>query len=144
MIVEPYRTYHLQLLIAQGVQPSQIQQVSHLPASYASVERPPGLAMTARDGDRIVLCGGIIPSGPKVGVLWAVLAASAGNHMVWLHRAVLRFLDIEPMRRVEATVEKGFPAGCRWLELLDFKYEGPLEAYGANGEDHLRYARIRR
>lgn len=144
MIVEPFRPFHLQLLIAQGVQASQIQQVSHVPAGYASVTRPPGLSMTVRNGDEILLCGGILPCGPGFGVLWAVLSDKAGRHMVRLHRATQRFIALEPWRRIEASVEVGFPAGVRWLELLDFKYEGPLESYGANGEDHLRYARIQR
>lgn len=143
MIVEPFRTYHIKLLMAQGVQSSQVQQVSHVPATYASVERPPGLAMTARDGDRIVLCGGIIPTAVHMGLLWAVLSADAGKHMAWLHRATQRFLDIESRRRIEATVEEGFPAGCRWLELLGFKFEGRMPAYGEDGETHLRYGKVR-
>jgi hypothetical protein len=143
MIVETFRTYHLQLLIAQGVQSSQIQQVSHVPATYASVERPPGLSMTVRDGEHILLCGGVIPTGPTHGTLWAALSADAGHRMLWLHRATRRFLDIETRRRIEATVEDGFPAGCRWLDLLGFEFEGRMRGYGDNGETHLRYARIR-
>lgn len=143
MIVEPFRTYHIALLRAQGVQSSQLQQVSHVPATYASVERPPGLSMTVRDGEQILLCGGVLPTGPNMGLLWAVLSADAGSRMVWLHRATLRFLDIEPFKRIEATVEDGFPAGNRWLEMLGFEYEGRMRAYGAAGETHLRYARIR-
>lgn len=143
MIVEPFSPAHLQKLIAQGVQPAQLQQVSHVPATYASVEKPPGLSMTARAGERIVLCGGVIVTAPGSGVLWAVLAADAGRHMLWLHRATKRFLDIEPIRRVEATVEEGFPAGCHWLEMLGFEFEGRMRAYGDNGETHLRYAKVR-
>ena len=142
MIVEPFKPFHMQLLIAQGVQPSQVQQVSHVPASYASFARPAGLAMTVLDGERVVLCGGIVPTGPQHGLLWAVLSADAGRHMLWLHRATLRFLDIEPRRRIEATVEKGFPQGRRWLKLLGFKFEGRMPGYGDNGETHLRYARV--
>jgi hypothetical protein len=144
MIVEPFRTYHLHVLVAQGVQSSQVQQVSHLPASYASVARLPGIAMTVRDGDRILLCGGILPTAPKMGVLWAVLSERAGGRMVWLHRAVQRFIELEPLRRLEATVEEGFPAGCRWLELLGFEHEGPMPGYGTNGETHIRYGKVRK
>lgn len=141
MIVEPFRTEHLQALISQGVQPSQLHQVSHVPATYASVARPPGLSLTARDGEAIVLCGGIIPSA-HVGILWAVLAADAGRHMLWLHRATQRFLTLQRWQRIEATVEEGFPAGCRWLELLGFEFEGRMRAFGVDGETHLRYARV--
>lgn len=143
MIVQPFRPYHLHLLVAQGVQPSQRQQVSHVPATYASVEKPAGQALTVLDGENVIMCGGIVPMGPNTGVLWAVLSANAGRHMLWLHRATLRFLDVEPRRRIEATVEEGFPAGCRWLELLGFEFEGRMRGYGDNGETHLRYARVR-
>lgn len=149
MIVEPFHPSHLQTLIAQGVHPSQVKLISQAPVNHA-----PGLAMTARDGEHIVLCGGVIPRashaypavgtvGPHVGILWAVLAADAGRHMLWLHRATLRFLDIEPLRRIEATVEEGFGEGCRWLELMGFESEGPLRAYGLNGETHVLYSRCR-
>lgn len=143
MTVEPFQLYHLKLLHAQGVQPAQARQVSHLPASYDSVARLPGLSMTVRHGEDIVLCGGVLPTAPNMGLLWAVLSAQAGAHMVWLHRATRRFLEINPPRRIEATVEDGFPAGCRWLEMLGFEFEGRMRAYGMDGETHLRYAKVR-
>ena len=143
MIVEPFKPYHIQLLAAQGVQASQLRQVSHVPASYASLARVPGPALTARDGERIVLCGGVVPMGPTMGVLWAVLSEAAGAYMVRLHRGTERFLAINPPRRLEATVEKGFPQGCRWLELLGFTYEGEMPAYGLDGETHLRFGKVR-
>lgn len=137
--VEHFRMEHLATLAAQGVQSS---QVSYVPASFAGLRRPPGVAMTALEGDRIVLCGGIIPNGPGLGVLWAVLAADAGKHMLWLHRGVRRFLTLERWRRIEASVEEGFAPGCRWLELLGFEYEGRMRAYGPHGETHVRYAKV--
>lgn len=144
LIVETFRPYHIPLLIAQGVQNAQRQEVSHVPVTYASVAKPPGLSMTVRVGEAIVACGGVLPTGPGQGVLWALLSAQAGRNMVCLHRATRRFIDIERLRRLEASVEVGFSAGCRWLEMLGFTYEGPLQAFGPNGEDHVRYARIQR
>jgi hypothetical protein len=141
MRVEPYRPYHVQLLIAQGVQPSQARQVSHVPATYASVEKPPGIALTAFDGDEVLLCGGIIPTRPGIGILWALLSANSGRRMLWLHRATQRVLTLEQWQRIEADVPDDFPQGCRWLELLGFKYEGPMPKYGLNGETHLRFGR---
>lgn len=144
LTVEPFRPFHLSLLIAQGVQSSQAREVSHVPASYASLGRPPGLSMTVRQDEQIVLVGGITEFAPSYGLLWAVLSQEAGRHLLFLHRATRRFIDLQPWRRLEASVEVGFPAGCRWLELLGFEYEGPLKAYGSDGEDHMRYARITR
>lgn len=141
MTARAFEPYHIDLLMAQGVQPAQARQVSHVPATYASVQKPPGIALTAMCGDHVVLCGGIIPARPTVGILWALLSADAGRHMLWLHRATLRVLDLQRWVRIEADVEEGFPAGCRWLELLGFKSEGQMPKYGLNGETHIRFVR---
>jgi hypothetical protein len=140
--VQPFRPYHIDLIRAQGVQGAQLQQVSHVPAQYATLAVVPGQAWTASLGETILLCGGIMPMGPKMGVLWAVLSEEAAKHLVRLHRGVERFLSIDPPRRLEATVEKGFESGCRWLHLLRFRYEGEMACYGLDGETHLRYARL--
>lgn len=142
MIVVPFKTYHLDLMIAQGVQGAQLHQVSHVPGGYANLAPIPGTALTASVDDQILLCGGIMPTGPKMGMLWAVLSAKAPSHLLSLHRGVKRFLEVNPPRRLEATVEKGFYPGCRWLHLLGFRYEGESPCYGLNGETHLRFARI--
>lgn len=143
MRVEVFRPFHLDLMKAQGVQAAQVRQVSLVPASYANVARPPGPAMTAFAGDFVILCGGIVTVPPSLGILWAVLSARASRHMVWLHRATKRLIESEPVRRLEATVEEGFPAGCRWLELLGFKHEGVMPYYGAGGETHIRFGLYR-
>src|SRR4029077_8748023 len=103
LTVEPFRPYHLSLLIAQGVQSSQAREVSHVPASYASLERPPGLSMTVKDQERIVLVGGITELAPRYGLLWAVLSQEAGRHLLFLHRATQRFIALKPWRRLEAS-----------------------------------------
>lgn len=84
--------------------------------------------------------------GGHIGLVWAAVAKDAGRHMLWLHRATARYLEAvqatHRLRRLEATVEKGFAVGCRWVELLGFEFEGEMRAFGANGETHLRYARV--
>ena len=142
MNVEKFQPYHLQVLIAQGVQQSQLRQVSHVPDAYASLGPIPGRALTVRDGDRIIMCGGLLGIAPNMSILWALLSEEAGRHMLWLHRATVRFLDINPPKRIEASVEVGFPQGCRWLKLLGFKYEGKSPGFGLNGETHLRFGRV--
>jgi hypothetical protein len=139
MIVEPFRPYHVHLLKAQGVQGAQVREVSHVPATYASV--PPGPSVTARDGDHILICGGIVKLSEHRGECWALLSPDCGRHMLWLTRAVKRFIEIYPWRRLEASVEEQFGAGCKWVEMLGFKFEGRMANYGVDGETHLRYAR---
>lgn len=140
MIVEPFKPYHVDLLRAQGVQSAQLREVSHVPATYASV--PPGPAVTVFSGDYIVLCGGIAIKAPQRGDCWALLSEEAGRHMTWMHYAVKRFISMQRWRRLEATVEENFGQGCRWVELLGFKFEGRMPGYGLNGETHMRYAKV--
>lgn len=130
-------------MIAQGaVQSGQLHELSYVPAGYARLERLPGTALAVLEGDRIMLCGGVLPEGPGRGVLWALLSAQAGAHMIFLHRGVKRFLEAQALRRVEATAVKGFDEGCRWLSLLGFKHEGEMPGYGLGGETHLRFGRV--
>jgi hypothetical protein len=139
--VEVFQPYHVDLLRAQGVQGAQLRAVSQVPAEYATVARLEGPAVTAFDGDRILICGGIAKYSANSGICWALLSADSGKHLLWLHRSVERFISINPWRRLEATVEKGFGAGCRWVELLGFQLEGEMPCYGDDRETHLRYGR---
>lgn len=141
--VRPFRPFHVDLLRAQGVQDAQASEVSLVPASYASITPPVGPAVTAFAGDRVLICGGIQRLLPGNGVCWALMSADAGRHMHWLHYAVKRFLELERWRRLEATVEERFEAGCRWVRLLGFTDEGAMPGYGLMGETHRRYARVR-
>lgn len=139
--VRPFEMYHLDLLRAQGVQGSQFREVSIVPGSYATLPAPVGPAVTAFDGTRLILCGGISITAPKKGQCWALLSNESGRHMHFLHRAVQRFITMHQWVRLEATVEEGFKPACRWVELLGFEYEGRLKNYGLRDETHLIYAR---
>jgi hypothetical protein len=141
VIIVPFRPFHVDLIRAQGVQAAQLRAVSHVPASYASVEQPHGPAVSAFDGDRVLLCGGIQTYGSGRGIVWAILGEVAGRHMTALHYAAKRFLTMDRYRRLECTVEEGFAAGCRWVELLGFRFEGKMPMYGDDGETHLRFGR---
>lgn len=141
--IEPFRTVHLDILMVEGVQGAQVRQVSHVPSGYATLVPPPGTALTVRAFDRIVFCGGAIELTHRSGLMWAVLSPLAREHMLRLHRATGRYIDTLRYERLEATVEKGFDAGCRWLTLLGFALEGESPGYGDQGETHLRYGRVR-
>ena len=142
--VVPYRPVHLEILLAGDLQPAQRRIVSHVPADAARVLKLPGMALTALEGDHVIMTGGAIPLANRFGVLWAVLSEDAGRYMMRLHRGTQRFIEIGNWRRLEASVEQDFPAGCRWLELLGFTREGPLACYGDDGSDHWRYAKVQR
>ncbi len=142
MRVTPFEPWHVDLLIAQGVQPAQRAEVSLVPGSYASLPRPPGPALTAwDDAERVIIVGGIVSRTPMHGEFWGLVSDRAGPHMLAITRGLRRFLAMQPYQRIEATVVEGFGPGCRWLNLLGFEYEGPARRYGPQGETHHRYAR---
>jgi hypothetical protein len=130
--VRPFKEYHLELLRVQGVQAAQRGSLSYVPG---------GAGVSAFAGDSILLCGGIAPMRPKVGVCWALLSERAAKHMTWLHYATLRYITMQHWQRLEAVVEQGFGPGCRWVELLGFHNEGPMPNFGESGETYLRYGR---
>ncbi len=140
--VRPFRPFHIALLRAQGVQGAQERAVSHVPENIDSLGLTAGPAVTAFDGELVLLTGGVLPFGQRRGVCWALLSAHAGRHMTRLHYATERFLSAGNWRRLEATVEEGFKPGCRWLQLLGFEFEGRMRGYGDDGETHLRYGRV--
>ena len=142
MKFERFQPWHLELLKAQGVQGSQAAQLEATPPGYAEFLERSGPAVTVFDDrDRIVICAGILLWG-HMGTIWALVTEGAGRHMVRLHRAARRFIDMQRLKRIEASVEEGFTAGSRWLALLGFTCEGRSPGYGPNGEAHLRFGRV--
>lgn len=104
-----------------------------------------GQAWTALDGDRVLGVAGLGVHYPGRAEAWCMIGAGVPR-TAWLaiHRAVLGVLAGAEFRRVEATSRVGFEAAHRWLHLLGFDAEGPLRAYGPDGADHIRWARVRR
>jgi ribosomal protein S18 acetylase RimI-like enzyme len=102
-----------------------------------------GLAWTAEHDGVILGIAGLSPQWENRAIAWALVSANAGKRFVRIHAAVKRFLEVAPYRRIEATVDVGFVEGMRWMDMLNFKYEGLLKAYRPDGADMLLYARIK-
>ena len=104
-----------------------------------------GPAWTALDGGRVLGVAGLGQHWPGRSEAWCLIGRGVPP-MAWvaIHRAVLRVLADAGIRRVEATARQGFDGAGRWLKLLGFYPEGVMAAYGPDGADHMRWARIRR
>lgn len=136
--IVPYQAEHARAIDAQA---SQVHGLTLVNGCYLHNLSVMGPAYTARTGERILGCAGIIDSGMGTGLLWALASKDSGAHFVALIRAVRRLISLHPLRRLEATVELGFRPGCRALELLGFTCEGLMKKYGPDGKHHLRYAK---
>lgn len=103
-----------------------------------------GQAFSARTGGATLAVAGVVEQWPGRALAWAVLSQDIGRHMVAVHRAVVRFLELAPYRRIEMHVDAKHEQGKRWAEMLGFEYEGYERAYAPDGRDCLLYARVQR
>ena len=112
------------------------------PEHAAALER--GMSYTARVDGKIVVCAGVVEHWEGRGEAWAFLAKDSGKHFVAIHRAVKRFLDVCPIKRIEAAVDYEFEPGHEWVTMLDFKIEAQrMRGYFPDGRDATLYARVR-
>lgn len=113
-------------------------------ASAALVEAGP--CWTARHAGRVVAAGGVRVIWRGRAEAWALIGAVPRGAWPALHRLVVRALDRLAadlgLRRIEASCAWGWPPGHRWLRLLGFTEEGLARAYGPDGRDFWRYARV--
>lgn len=141
MRVIPFAAEHLDLLdIQEGQQylrkflPLELRKALQGEYSY-----------TALDGDRVIACAGLAPQWEGRAIAWAYLANDLGAlAMMKVHQAVLRFLEVAPFDRIEATVDLEFGPGHRWMRMLGFTVEAPhMPKYRPDGGDSSLYARVR-
>lgn len=137
MTVQPFRTWHLEEIELQSQQSTWTR--------YGSIAYAQALAshaaFTARDGDTVIACAGVLPIERDVGSLWAFLSVHARPRLLRLGRMALRLCSVSGYTRVVTSTEADFRQGCRFLELLGFEFVEPAPGYGPDGRDHHFYAR---
>jgi hypothetical protein len=109
------------------------------------VEQGP-FAVTFMEAGEPVLCGGAMAYWEHRALVWSLFSDRVNRrNFVGVHAAAERFLAALPFKRLEASVDVGFEQGHRWMRLLGFKVEAPLqEAFQVNGSDSVGYVRIKR
>jgi len=99
-----------------------------------------------QDGEVLALAGLVVHWPGRAGC-WCLI----GTHFprrgwVWLHKQVVRRMGEAQqqlqLHRIEAESAYGWLPGARWLERLGFEREGLMRAYGHDGRDFIRWARI--
>lgn len=112
------------------------------PAYGEALEKQP-IAFTAIEGDKVYACGGLVEEWQGVARAWMLITGQMDGKFIRVHRAVKSGLDkYTGFHRIEMSVAKGFTEGCRWAEMLGFKYEGLARKYTAGGHDCHKYARV--
>lgn len=140
MMIVAFEPAHLDRLL---LQPSQaIMQPVLADPAYGPSLASAGPAYSAVHGDAVFACAGLIPQWHGRALAWALIAEEAGGHMVAIHKAVRRALNIHHFRRVETAVASDFPQGHRWAAMLGFEREGRMRAYTPDGQDCDLYALV--
>ena len=102
--------------------------------------------ITLKVNGEVLLCGGIFPHWEGRGEAWAVVSENAAKHVIAVHKAALRLLDLAQctLPRLEAVVEAGHTKAENWVQLLGFVCEAPrLVKYFPGQKDGALYARVR-
>ena len=141
ILIEPYRPEHMSSLRIQPAQSLFVPYAEDNAYCRALAEAGPAFA-AVRDGLTLAI-GGCVEQSPGRAIAWALLSQTDGASFVRIHRAVARWLEVAPWRRIEAVVDAGFPAGHRWMSMLGFSHEGRMRGYTPEGGDCDLYARVR-
>lgn len=121
MRLEAFKPWHLAAMDPQHLRAEVLDT-----ATLEYGETVEGPAFTAWDGSRVMACGGIAVGTPIGSMLWSYIDDRAGRHFVAIDRAARRLIASHPGPLVAAT-ERGFPQGCRWLDMLGFIRAGRLQ-----------------
>lgn len=141
MIVLPFEPSHLRSLL---LQPSQVlMQPTLMKEGYAESLHRGGPAFSASVDGEIIAALGIIPQWENRAIAWGLIGSEARRHLLAIHRAVERFLEMSEYRRIETSVATQFAEGHRWARLLGFVNEGTMRAYTPDGRDCDLYARVK-
>lgn len=91
----------------------------------------------------IVACAGVIEYWPGRVEAWMFFHPKCKKDFLGIYKIIKKFLKTRRFRRVEATVNKDFVNGHRWVKAFGFKLEAEtLKKYGLFGEDSSLYALV--
>jgi hypothetical protein len=145
----PFEPDHLRRFDLLGVGGSASAPIED--AAYREALRTHGIAWTLLSDDAPVGCAGIVLSDwrgrPYRGECWMLLGPIPKTAWPAIARfacAVIGETQKKGVHRIEAHVHAKFWPGQRLVTMLGFKSEGIAAAYSPDGEDFIRYARVRR
>lgn len=92
----------------------------------------------------VALFGGYFAT-PGTFHCWSLISDEAKKNpksLVKISKAFIDFfIEKNKIRRLQITVDATEPGLIRWAEVLGFKNEGRMTAYGPEGHDHWLFAR---
>ena len=94
-----------------------------------------------------IACAGVLVMWEGLGEFWMIPSRYVPKYpkTVWkeakdfVNGSIAKF----NLHRVQATVREADETATRWIERLGFQKEGVLRCFGANGENHVMYSRVK-
>jgi ribosomal protein S18 acetylase RimI-like enzyme len=138
--IVPFEPFHLQWIL---LQPEQAHMKAHFTPAYGIWLKKAGPAYSALDGTDVVGCAGIMPFWAGRSIAWALMSNDVSQHRMAIHRAVLKVIKENPVRRLELLVDPAFPRARIWAERLGFRFESRMPYYSPMGTTQDMYVLIR-
>lgn len=135
MRIEAFKPWHLAAMDPKHLRPEVLDT-----ATIEHAESVTGPAFTVWHEGRVLACGGIAVGTPIGDMLWSYIDDRAGRHFVAIDRAARRLIAAHGGPLV-ATTERGFPQGCRWLDMMGFIRKGRLQELLPDQPDLWLYER---
>lgn len=141
LLLEKFRAEHFEALRGE---PSVAPLLGHLTSAHLSALESAPYAYSILRDSRVLVCAGVAEYWPGRGEAWAVLSTGLRHDLVRVTKMIRRFLEVCPVRRIEAAVSIEHDAGHRWARLVGFQLEVPLlKSYLPDGRDCSLYSRVR-
>ena len=104
----------------------------------------PGYTLLVRG--RIIVCAGVVLFHARAGEAWVVSTPEVEKYPVLFHKSIKRglgfIMEEFELNRVQALVSAQWPRAGAWIERLGFSREGIMAAFGPDGSDYIRYAKV--
>jgi RimJ/RimL family protein N-acetyltransferase len=138
MEIVPLKREHLKQILIQNHQIGFDELLT--PMTKRVLERD---GFTAIEDDEVIACAGVSKVAPNRAIAWAYVSRDAGPRMLKVTRAMMRYLEITPYRRIEADVDCDFEEAHRWVRMMGFELECERRrAFTPEGRDCALYARV--
>lgn len=140
MIVIPFKKEHIDRLVLQEKQ----KGLEHLQTGemFRSLENEASYTVT--DDEEVLCCAGVVAMTEGRCIAWAYLAEGLNHRMVYVTRAVKRYLKLAPFFRIEMHVDCDFDEAHRWAKMLGFEMECErMRAFTPDKRDCALYAMVK-
>ena len=91
-------------------------------------------------------CGGVIVLWDKVGEGWLVVSKDVNERKVeiayFLRNVIDETMKELKLKRLQVAVRTDFEKGKKFVEFLDFEFEGVMHSYFPDGSNAFLYARF--